>query len=470
MEQLDAFQHEVLEFMDASGGRCIYADPVGARKTGTTLTWLSQQTDLSRTLVVAPKAVHAHWGREARRFFPEARVWGGGTKAQRHIAIYGIASLTDVPGIYVTTYESMKADDLRLLAAKFHTVVFDEGHRLKGRRTDVALCANKLTAKAECILIITGTPILNHADETWQYLHMLNRQAYPSFTRWTDEHFVIETAYYQGRHHRPTRVIHDLKPGHELKLRAQLSKVMIQRQIHELFPDEVWVREPEHVVIDVPMEPAERKAYDKLVKFGWTAIGNEFITTDNKVALTTRLRQLASDWGTLDPSAEDGSKVAAAAELIGDLARRETVVAFAAYKATVHRLVGRLQKRGLRARAYDGDMNGDEREAVLSDYAKGNVDVVVGTLAALGEGVDGLQRRGSSVVFLDHDWTPARNEQAIGRRRRSGQTEQVSVYHLMAPGTIDVVVVLACLNKTNVIEELADRPLIESIYGKGFDL
>ena len=96
--------------------------------------------------------------------------------------------------------------------------------------------------------------------------------------------------------------------------------------------------------------------------------------------------------------------------------------------------------------------------------------VVVGTIAALGTGVDGLQRHGSSVVMLDRDWTPAINDQCIGRRRRSGQTEQVSVHHIVAEGTIDIAVMLACLNKTNVVETLADRPLLDVIYGRGFTL
>lgn len=468
---LDQFQHEVLEFMDATAGRCIYADPVGARKTATTLTWLAQQADLPRTLVVAPKAVHGHWAREAARWFPAAE-WGGVgcTREDRHIG-YDLARGATSPLIQVTSYESMKQDEKQILATKFHTVVFDEGHRLKGRRTDVALCADKIAHRAECCLIVTGTPIMNHADETWQYLHMLWPKQYPSFKTWVERHFNVEYTTFFGKLPRPVRVVHDMLPTQVAAVRRQLAKVMIQRQIGDLFPGEVWTLEPEHTVIDVLMKPAEKKAYEKLVKHGWATVGEIEVATDNKLALWTRLRQLASDMGTIDSSTEDGSKVAAASELIGDLARRESIVAFTGYKATAHRLVARLNKLGwLRAAVYTGDLTGDEREAVLLDWKNGDVDVVVGTLAALGTGVDGLQSGGSSVVFLDRDWNPAINEQAIGRRKRSGQRERVCVYHLMYDGTIDVAVVQACLDKTNVQETLADRPLSDVIYGKGFTL
>jgi SNF2 family DNA or RNA helicase len=467
---LDPFQHEVVSFMDVTAGRCIYADDVGGRKTGTTLTWLSQQTDLPRTLVVAPKAVHGHWRREAARFFPAAEVgMPGRTREDRHIGYDLVRGATD-PVIQLTTYESMKLDEDKIIRANFQTVVFDEGHVLKGRRTAVALTANKLAHRAECCLVVTGTPIMNHADETWQYLHMLWPKQYPSFKTWVEANFHVEYTTFHGKLPRPVRVVHDLLPERVTAVRAQLAKVSIQRQISDLFPGEVWTQEPEHTVIDVTMRPAEKKAYDRLVKHGWGMVGDVEIATDNKLALWTRLRQLSSDMGTIDSASADGSKVAAAAELIENLARRESIVAFTGYRETAHRLAARLNEGWLKAAAYTGELTEGEREDLVARFGSGDLDVLVGTLAALGTGVDGLQVNGSTVVFLDRDWNPAVNAQAVGRRRRSGQRERVSVYHLMYDGTIDVAVVQACLDKTNVIETLADRPLSDVIYGRGFKL
>ncbi len=145
-------------------------------------------------------------------------------------------------------------------------------------------------------------------------------------------------------------------------------------------------------------------------------------------------------------------------------------MAFTGYKATAHRLVARLNAGWVKAEAYTGDLSEDERENLIGRFKAGDLDVVVGTLAALSTGVDGLQSTGSSVVFLDRDWNPAINDQAVGRRRRSGQRKRVSVYHLMYDDTIDVAVVQACLDKTNVVETLAGRPILDVIYGKGFKL
>lgn len=474
-DSLDPFQLEVIDFINHADtpGRAIYADPVGARKTGTTLSWLADNPDLKKALIVAPRAVHGHWFREALRFYPQLEVRttrpGAAAETRRRLAILD----AETPGhaAYITTYESMKAD-VEYLRRKgmFDTVIFDEGHRLKGRRTEVALSANLVTLRPECQVIATGTPVLNNADELWQYLHMLDRNKYPSFKRWVEEHFDVEYTSFHGKLARPVRVVGDMLPGHEQILRWQLAGVMIQREIGELFPGEAWVEEPEHIVIDVDLSAAERKAYDQLVKHQWVGLDNMTVTAANRLALSTRLQQLSSDWGTIDATLEAGTKVKAAAELIGDLARHETVVAFAKYQETCRRLADAVSAKGYNVALWTGDQSEEQHEATRRAYALGEVDVVVGTLASLGEGVDGFQYRGSSIVMLDRGWTPASNDQPIGRRRRSGQTRRVFVYHVMGRNTIDATVVAACLRKENVTSLIADRPLKDTIYGTGVTL
>lgn len=468
MPELDAFQHEVIDFMRWHEGRVIYADPMGARKTGTTLSYLAQALPRA-TLIIAPKSVHGHWEREGQRFNPGSYIArGSGTAKQRAAALALTRDDWMRRRTYITTYESMKQDEREIIAAGFDCVVFDEGHRLKGRRTAVALTANAVTRNAKQVIIATGTPVLNAAEELWQYLHMLDRRTYKSFWAWAEEHFVITLRQYRGNRF-VTRLIGDFKPGHEEIVKAQLAPYLIQRDIADLFPGEAWVLEPEHVVIPVDLSPRERKAYDDLVKRGWTQL-DKMVQADNKLALSTRLQQLSSDWGTLDDSADDGTKVTAAAELIADLARRESIVVFTKFVETANRLAAVLRTKKVSALPYHGGLDSAKRDDVIERFKAGTLQVVVGTLAALGEGVDGLQHHGSTVVMLDRDWTDARNQQAIGRRRRSGQDKRVTVYHVIATNTIDEAVVAACLRKVNVVELLAGKPLSAAVYGTGIEI
>jgi SNF2 family DNA or RNA helicase len=463
---LDPFQLETLDFLDHAGGRAVLADPMGARKTATTLCWLAR-AGVQRTLVVAPSAVHGHWLREAERFYPAAaRLHGSGTKGRRtktlEAAKEGGASW---PVIYLTTYESMKSDQHTIHEVRFDAVVFDEGHRLKGRRTQVALCANDVTKGAKHIICATGTPVLNHAAELWQYLHMLAPRLYPAYWRWVEEHYRVEVKTFRGNRF-PTRIIHGFRPGHDEIVRNQLAPFFIQRDITELFPGAAWTQECEHVEIEVELSAAERKAYDNLVKHDWLVVGGKEITTANPLDKNTRFEQLASDWGALCAEAEEGTKVKAAIELIADLVERdEQVVVFAKYKATVQRIVAGLVNRHISAAAYTGDVKAELRDQLVSQFGKGKLKVIVGTLASLSEGVDGLQCA-SHIVMVDRWWTPGKNDQAFGRCRRSGQLKRVTVWHIFAAKTIDETIVSACLRKVNVVQLLRGLSPKTAVYGR----
>jgi SNF2 family DNA or RNA helicase len=461
--ELDDFQVDTLRFLDHSRGRAVVADPMGSRKTGTVLAWLEDQS-IEKVLVVAPSSVHGHWFREATRFAPRfVHLHGAGTAKQRAAALNH--NDTD-PQIYLTTYESMKQDQYAIERANFDCVVFDEGHRLKGRRTQVALCANSVTKKPAHLILVTGTPVLNHAAELWQYLHMIAPKVYTAFWTWAETHYVIEVRYFRGNRF-PTRVIHDFREGHEEIVRNQIAPFFIQRDIADLFPNAPWVEEPEHVEMPVELSAGERKLYDNLVKHKWGVLGAREIVTKNSLDLTTRLTQISSDWGTLVPDEDMGTKAKATVELCMDLLERdEPVLIFAKYKATVERIKLALIAKHVYAVDYHGDRSPQERDIAVNLFKNDKAKVIVGTLDSLSEGVDGLQELCANIIMVDRHWTPAKNDQAIGRLRRSGQVRRVTVYHIFAEGTIDETITAACLRKTNVIQMLKGKPLIDAIYGR----
>lgn len=466
MRFLDQFQMDAVDKF-AAWGRGILGDRMGLRKTATSLAWLEalSVTGPNRILFVVPGNVVGHWIEEAEEWFPTlTMVKGTAPKERRRERLSQVAHSTGDVG-YVTTYGSMREDDLYLKAAKFDVVVFDEAHRLKGRTTQVAKAAKMVTKDVPHLLFVTGTKVLNGAEELWFYLHLLDRKRYTSFWDWAHEHFHIELRNFGGKN---TRLIGGIKPGHEALLRAELANVLVERELADVFnvEDEPWIAEPEWTTIDVELSTKERKLYEALVEHEWAVTdAGVTVTSANKLALTTRLRQLSSDWGNLDSGLEAGTKVKAAVELIEDLVQRKPVVVFAAYKPTVHLLVEALRKKRIRACAYTGDETQAQRDEAVKQFGK-QYDVIVGTLASMREGVDGLQHATNQVVMLDLDWVYEMNMQAIGRVRRSGATEQAQVFVIYAKDTMDVSVVDANLRKLNVDRALKGRRLAEVVFGK----
>ena len=182
----------------------------------------------------------------------------------------------------------------------------------------------------------------------------------------------------------------------------------------------------------------------------WAEIGYDVVVAPNAVTKITRLRQLAAGWGA-EPT-EVGSKIAAAVELAEDLAPEQVVI------LTAHRLTAQRIAQAVGADIYIGSMPTSERADAVESFRLGFNRVIVGTFGAMSEGVDGLQVA-RHIVLVDRDWTPARNEQAIARIRRSGQAhDAINVWHIVARDTIDQYVADALARKQDVIDAIMSHP------------
>jgi SNF2 family DNA or RNA helicase len=133
------------------------------------------------------------------------------------------------------------------------------------------------------------------------------------------------------------------------------------------------------------------------------------------------------------------------------------VLILCAFRKTVDAITDALNagsplNEPLRARRVHGHMPLYDRQLSIDAWrGSDGRQVLVGTIATLGEGIDGLQVA-RNLIMVDRDWTPARNEQAIGRLLRSGQKNAVNVIHIVADDTVDEKVANALAAKEDVIK------------------
>jgi SNF2 family DNA or RNA helicase len=67
----------------------------------------------------------------------------------------------------------------------------------------------------------------------------------------------------------------------------------------------------------------------------------------------------------------------------------------------------------------------------------------------------GLNLTGAdTVIFYDHDWNPASDDQAADRAHRIGQTKPVTVYKLVSKGTIEEKILKRQALKKNLADEI----------------
>jgi hypothetical protein len=155
------------------------------------------------------------------------------------------------------------------------------------------------------------------------------------------------------------------------------------------------------------------------------------------LAAITRLRQLACHPRLVDPQGPPGSaKLARLVELVNELrAEGRRPLVFSQF--TEHLALARaaLAAEGLRLRYLDGSTPAAARSAEVDAFQAGEGDAFLLSLKAGGLGIN--LTSASEVVLLDPWWNPAVEDQAADRAHRIGQTQRVTVYRLVARGTVE---------------------------------
>jgi SNF2 family DNA or RNA helicase len=172
-----------------------------------------------------------------------------------------------------------------------------------------------------------------------------------------------------------------------------------------------------------------------------TWLGDNPMVAELPITARARLRQITLGTPTFNAEGEvdfdinsKSSKIDALKEIISDL-DDEPVLIFTHSQRFCPVVVHRL---GNRAVEWSGKTSARERERILSQFGTRNGPrYIVATIAAIGEGVDGLQDRCNTEVWLSRSDDRIINEQAGKRLHRRGQKRAVRSIDIIAPNTYD---------------------------------
>lgn len=323
------------------------------------------------------------------------------------------------PGVFIIGREYFRRFDwLRL---KTDMIIYDEIHAVQNRNSAGFKKLFQTRNIKGYKLALSATPFRNNFQGAWAVTRWLwpdrvERSFWTWVTHW------CSTEYDPFTMNR-LRVSGERYPG---KYVAQLPCYV--RLINEN------VQEPVFQNRYVELTPAQRKQYRRMEEDAIVWLEQNPLVADLPITQRLRLRQMTLGTVTF---AEDGSvdfedncrsaKLDAVKELIADHDGKAFVVVESAKFARV------LANRIKGAKLWSGDVSQAEREEILRDIP----DVLVATIASIGEGVDGLQRKHHVGIFVSEHEDNVLNQQVIGRLARTGQTEQVIWYRILATDTWD---------------------------------
>ena|GEM_PF-252237 len=405
----------------------ILADDMGLGKTLQAIAlfcWVkANHKEHKPTLVVAPTSVVPNWAREVDKFAPSLStlVWHGPDRhEQRH--------LLETTDVVITSYALLRRDEELFETIDFRYVVLDEAQHIKNPLSATARAAKRV--KSGHRLALTGTPIENRLSEIWSIIDFVSPGMLGS----------LKT--FEEKYARP------VERGDEetvRKLRAIVRPLVLRRTKVEVAPELPSKIEQD---IIVPMADDQARLYKQLREAVRANVMSEVekqgVGKAQLQILTalTRLRQAACDPRLVKIHAmqtewndDTSGKLNALREILQEaVAGGHRVLVFSQFVEMLQHIRHVLDEDGVKYEYLDGSTK-DRQERV--DRFNDD-DSHSAFLISLKAGGTGLNLVGAdTVVHFDPWWNPAVEDQATDRAHRIGQTKVVTVYRLIAKGTVE---------------------------------
>jgi len=169
-----------------------------------------------------------------------------------------------------------------------------------------------------------------------------------------------------------------------------------------------------------------------------------------------KLRRLCCHPDLVVPNAEvEASKLEAFKELVEELLENgHKALVFSQFVDVLGILRNHLDKMGVSYQYLDGSTSAKERAKRVADFQAGEGDLFLISLKAGGTGLN--LTAADFVIHYDPWWNPAVEDQASDRAYRMGQTRPVTVYRLVAKGSIEEKIVELHRSKRDLASSLLE--------------
>jgi hypothetical protein len=401
--------------------RAFLADEQGLGKTVQALAAL-EADEAYPAVVVCPASLKLNWMREIETWLPHRTA----------TLVQGTGKTPPAADITVLNYEIVHAHTARLTLRKLKAVVLDESHYVKNPRAKRTQAVRRLVgglSENGLRLALTGTPVLNHAEELIPQLRILGcLDTFGSGARFARRFQGIGAEERIHWHLRRTCFVRRLKadvlPQLPAKRQVVVPVALDNEREYRLAEKDVveWLRE----------QPLDLKELDA------------------KIAATLRAERLAQ-LNTLKRLAAMGKSGAATTWIHDFLESGEPLVVFAGSRDVQERLVQRFPE----ALHILGSDTQNQREAAVQAFqAPDGPQLLICATRVAGQGI--TLTRASNVAFLDLEWTPAMHDQAEDRLHRIGQHDAVTAWYLLAAQTIDETMIELIGRKRGIVAAVTD--------------
>jgi SNF2 family DNA or RNA helicase len=458
--------YEWLCFLAHYGLNGILADDMGLGKTAQTIaliTRLKQEDGPMPVLIVTPTSLVENWRNEIAKFSPNLNVLiYRGSPQRRDKLRQEITSSTDAPesksagsksiDVIIGTYATIRNDASLLREIDWRYVILDEAHFIKNSAAATTKAIKTIPARHR--LALTGTPIQNRLTELWSLFDFLMPEFLGRQMRFRENYEDPIARMQSGR----AETQEEFETGKNAleTLRERIKPFVLRRlktdvasELPPKIENDIFCRlAPEQVALYKSFsDSAEAKeAVNELVTKGadraTTAILAALMSL-RKICNHPDLMCLPKNAGRqrvtepMEGYEHRSGKLEALGELLDQCDEGGHRALIFCQLTTMLDIIGiYLKQRGMKYLRLDGETPSMQRQALVDQFNKDTS--LQAFLISTRAGGTGLNLTGAdTVIFYDHDWNPANDQQAQDRAYRIGQQRTVNVYRLICKGTLE---------------------------------
>ncbi|CAB4312558.1 unnamed protein product [Prunus armeniaca] len=443
-------------------------------------------SDLSPSLIICPSTLVGHWAYEIEKYIDVSVISTlqyVGSAQER----FFLREHFEKHNVIVTSYDVVRKDIDHLGKLLWNYCILDEGHIIKNAKSKITISVKQL--KAQHRLILSGTPIQNNIMDLWSLFDFLM----PGFLG-TDRQF-------QATYGKPLLAARDPKCSAKDAEAGALAMEALHKQVMPFLlrrtKDEVLSDLPEKIIQDrfCDLSPVQLKLYEQfsgshvrqeissMVKLNESAdtggrsdsprasshvfqalqyllklCSHPLLVLGEKVpdSITCLLSELLP--GVSDIISElhkpyHSPKLVALQEILEECGigvdasssegsisvGQHRVLIFAQHKAFLDLIERDLFHSHMKSVTYlrlDGSVEPEKRFDIVKAFnSDPTIDVLLLTTHVGGLGLN--LTSADTLIFVEHDWNPMRDHQAMDRAHRLGQKKVVNVHRLIMRGTLE---------------------------------
>lgn len=330
-------------------------------------------------------------------------------------------------------------------------LVCDESHRLKSNSSNAGRMAARIAQVVPRRLLLTGTPMPHSPLDVYSQWKILNPLAFATGTdSWNFSTFRSQYAQMGG--FAGSQVI-GFQRLDDMQQRMEQNSYVVHKQDCLDLPPVTMID------VDFPLNPTEKAAYRAMKRDMRVLLSdNTEMNAANMLTKMLRLRQISCGFMTDDDGVKTQlgtSRLDRCVELLEDIMAGESrCVIFAWSRWECEKLYALLQKNPIHDAVpmlITGDTSDVARQTYRAAFGsqKKQKMILIAQSRTISLGVNELVTSAYG-IFLSLSQQRDDLVQAMARLDRQGQTRPVSLYFLVARGTIDQVVLQSHRDRTDL--------------------